>query len=108
MSLVDRTNEEIHLAMHDELIVVDSDSDSSVWHERWVTVYGLGETQDFHFNLTLEKAGKFRDRLNLILGENPKAEGWDAAVAAMRYEDGSPVEVIESVNPFRSKKKGVQ
>lgn len=27
--------------------------------------------------------------------------GWDAAVAAMRYEDGSPVEIVNVVNPFR-------
>lgn len=30
------------------------------------------------------------------------AIGWDAAVAAMRYEDGSPVEIAESLNPYRT------
>lgn len=27
--------------------------------------------------------------------------GWDAAVAAMRYEDGTPVEIISMTNPYR-------
>lgn len=29
------------------------------------------------------------------------AQGWDAAVAAMRYEDGTPVEIVAMVNPYR-------
>jgi hypothetical protein len=29
------------------------------------------------------------------------AEGWDAAVASLRHEDGSPVELLENVNPYR-------
>ncbi|MGH3703015.1 MAG: hypothetical protein ACRDT9_00160 [Agromyces sp.] len=29
------------------------------------------------------------------------AAGWDAAVAAMRYEDGSPVEITVNTNPYR-------
>ena len=29
------------------------------------------------------------------------AIGWDAAVAAMRYEDGTPVEIISMTNPYR-------
>ena len=29
------------------------------------------------------------------------AIGWDAAVAAMRYEDGTPVEIISMINPYR-------
>lgn len=29
------------------------------------------------------------------------AVGWDAAVAACRYEDGTPVEFAEVVNPYR-------
>lgn len=28
------------------------------------------------------------------------ALGWDACVKAMRNEDGSPVEIVTSVNPF--------
>lgn len=28
------------------------------------------------------------------------ALGWDAAVKAMRHEDGSPVEIVAVVNPF--------
>jgi len=30
------------------------------------------------------------------------AIGWDAAVAAMTYEDGSPVEIVAMVNPYRA------
>ncbi|MDL5351178.1 hypothetical protein [Microbacterium sp. zg-YB36] len=29
------------------------------------------------------------------------AIGWDAAVAAMRYEDGTPVEIVSMKNPYR-------
>lgn len=31
------------------------------------------------------------------------AAGWDAAVAAMRYEDGTPVEIVSMVNPYRGR-----
>jgi hypothetical protein len=30
------------------------------------------------------------------------AVGWDAAVAAMTYEDGTPVEVAQNSNPYRT------
>lgn len=29
------------------------------------------------------------------------AIGWDAAVAAMTYEDGSPIELAANINPYR-------
>lgn len=29
------------------------------------------------------------------------ATGWDGAVRAMRYEDGTPVEIVAVVNPYR-------
>lgn len=29
------------------------------------------------------------------------AAGWDAAVHQMVYEDGTPVEIAENINPFR-------
>jgi len=29
------------------------------------------------------------------------AIGWDAAVKAMRYEDGTPVEIVAMTNPYR-------
>lgn len=28
--------------------------------------------------------------------------GWDAATTAMRYEDGTPVELVSVVNPYRA------
>lgn len=28
------------------------------------------------------------------------AAGWDAAIKSMRYEDGSPVEIVAMVNPY--------
>jgi hypothetical protein len=30
------------------------------------------------------------------------AIGWDACVAALRHEDGTPVEVVTMVNPYRA------
>lgn len=27
--------------------------------------------------------------------------GWDAAVSAMQYEDGTPVEIVHAHNPYR-------
>jgi hypothetical protein len=29
------------------------------------------------------------------------AAGWDAAVSRMTYEDGTPVEIAQNVNPYR-------
>lgn len=29
------------------------------------------------------------------------AVGWDAAVASMKYEDGTPVELAANINPYR-------
>lgn len=69
MSLVDRTNESIHLSLHyGEPITVDVDSDSSFTPSAWVSVYSDVGNQDFSFNMTFEEAELFRDRLNLILG----------------------------------------
>ena len=30
-----------------------------------------------------------------------RAEGWDAAVAAIQFDDGTPVELVAVVNPYR-------
>lgn len=30
------------------------------------------------------------------------AIGWDEAVASLRYEDGTPVEIVKVVNPYRA------
>ena len=29
------------------------------------------------------------------------AEGWDKCVKSLRYEDGSPVEIVSDSNPYR-------
>ena len=29
------------------------------------------------------------------------AEGWDQCVKSLRYEDGSPVEIVSDTNPYR-------
>ena len=29
------------------------------------------------------------------------AEGWDKCVDSLRYEDGSPVEIVSASNPYR-------
>lgn len=31
------------------------------------------------------------------------AIGWDAAISAMQYEDGTPVEIGTNINPYREK-----
>lgn len=35
------------------------------------------------------------------------AEGWDQCVKSMRYEDGSPVEIVEATNPYRKMLEGL-
>lgn len=35
------------------------------------------------------------------------AEGWDKCVTSMRYEDGSPVEIVEVTNPYRKTLEGL-
>lgn len=33
------------------------------------------------------------------------AFGWDKAVESMRFEDGSPLEIIQATNPYRAENK---
>ena len=33
-----------------------------------------------------------------------KADAWDEAVASMRYEDGTPVQLVSVVNPYRTER----
>lgn len=68
MSLDDRTNETIQLAMNDGEIYVDVDSDSSIWPEPWVWIADQYDEDRPALQLTLEEAGKLHDRLGLILG----------------------------------------
>ena len=49
------------------------------------------------------------DRLHRVLAAvlpellmEARSQGWIAAVASMRYPDGTPVEIVASVNPFRT------
>ena len=35
------------------------------------------------------------------------AEGWDACVRSLHYEDGSPAEIVESTNPYRKMLEGL-
>ena len=35
------------------------------------------------------------------------AEGWDKCVKSLRYEDGSPVGIVESTNPYRKMLEGL-
>ena len=35
------------------------------------------------------------------------AEGWDKCAESLRYEDGSPVEIVESTNPYRKMLDGL-
>jgi len=57
----------IYLSMHDDYIHIESDGDSSMDPEQWITVYGLGETQDLHFDMSYEETAELRDRLNHLL-----------------------------------------
>jgi hypothetical protein len=59
---------DIHLSIHEDGIVVDHDSDSSFNPSSWITVYGLGNSQDFHFNMTFDEAKVFRNRLDTLVG----------------------------------------
>lgn len=45
----------------------------------------------------------WRDALDTLIREK-QAEAWDAAVAAMVYEDGTPVQAVKNINPYRSQK----
>ena len=35
------------------------------------------------------------------------AEGWDKCVESLRYEDGSPVEIVSGSNPYRKVLEGL-
>ena len=35
------------------------------------------------------------------------AEGWDRCVRSLRYEDGSPVEIVSNSNPYRKELEGL-
>ena len=35
------------------------------------------------------------------------AEGWDKCAKSLRYEDGSPVEIVSNSNPYRKELEGL-
>ena len=35
------------------------------------------------------------------------AEGWDKCAKSLRYEDGSPVEIVSDTNPYRKELEGL-
>ena len=39
--------------------------------------------------------------------ETTTAEGWDKCVKSLRYEDGSPVEIVSNSNPYRKELEGL-
>lgn len=41
------------------------------------------------------------DDLNAVAGDIAAA-AWDTAVSVMRYEDGTPVELVTVINPYRA------
>lgn len=65
---------------------------------------------EFWFNATLYTAYEWhrdfdteeetREAFDAWL-DSIRAEGWEAAVSSMIYDDGTPVEVAYNVNPFR-------
>jgi hypothetical protein len=45
-----------------------------------------------------ERAIEGHERVDIL---GMQADAWDAAVAAMVYEDGTPVEIVSITNPYR-------
>lgn len=77
--------------------------------------YRLDPMDDYHdpvnAGANAERNGRAFDRWLARVKEDARAGalirgaeiGWDAAVNAMRYEDGSALDVVEVVNPYRQK-----
>jgi hypothetical protein len=57
-----------------------------------------GATND---RFSARRAAEF-DRWHAAELNKARADGWDAAVSCIRYEDGTPVEVVGGVNPYRA------
>jgi len=60
-------------------------------------------------NERLKSSNERLSRHIVSMGDNLESQrrellaiGWDAAVAAMKYQDGTPVEVALNSNPYRS------
>lgn len=58
-------------------------------------------TSEDDLRAELARAGDEIQRLRAGLA-SACAAGWDACIASMRYEDGTPVEIVHSVNPYRT------
>ena len=71
----------------------DPQYDTEFWFN--ATLY---TAYDWHgdFNTVEDAREAFDAWLNSI-----RAEGWDAAVSSMIYDDGTTVEIAHNVNPFR-------
>lgn len=62
----------------------------------------MGELYDFGPNLTgVPVPGRHVHVLSGTQLLTALAGAWDAAVASLAYEDGTPVEVVSSANPYR-------
>lgn len=82
MSLVDQTNETIHLDIEARwsgyanfALTTDVDQDSHVWPDQWVWLTFDDNEYEPAYRLTLEGAGLLHDRLGLILGREPLKRG---------------------------------
>ena len=53
--------------------------------------------------LSCSKHGHMDEAVSALAAVLPDllATAWDAAVASMRYEDGTPVQLVSVVNPYR-------
>lgn len=59
---------------------------------------------EYHLHLAQELTKAGYGLLSEAAPTEPRraaAIGWDAAVAAIRYEDGTPVDIAMTVNPYR-------
>jgi hypothetical protein len=68
------------------------------YNEERVDDWGYTECERRAFVAGAEFAA---EKLRDVAITQAAAVGWDAAVAAMRYEDGTPVELALNHNPYR-------
>lgn len=72
--------------------------DWDAYNEEFVDDWGYAEAERRAF---VAGALFAAEKLRNVAITQAAAVGWDAAVAAMKYEDGTPVELALNHNPYR-------